>query len=200
MMWSASGQRLRLPRRWVLCWQRIRPRPIPSMFPTRRETRSRVLDSATLEVLETIPVGQRPRGIILTKDDKHLLICASDEDTVQVLDVATRRDRRRSAVRSRSRVARPASFGKPGLYRQRGRQSAHGDRPQRQEGAGRGGGRRRAGRGRRQSRRQDRGGDLRDHQHGAFHRHRELSRSPTTCWSGRGRASPSSRPTAAGSG
>ena len=49
-----------------------------------------VLDSATLEVLETIPVGQRPRGIMLTKDGKHLLICASDEDTVQVLDVATR--------------------------------------------------------------------------------------------------------------
>ena len=29
----------------------------------------------------------RPRGIILTNDDKYLLICASDEDTVQVLDV-----------------------------------------------------------------------------------------------------------------
>ena len=27
-----------------------------------------VLDSATFEVLETIPVGQRPRGIALTKD------------------------------------------------------------------------------------------------------------------------------------
>ena len=32
-----------------------------------------VLDSATFEVLETIPVGQRPRGIMLTKDGKHLL-------------------------------------------------------------------------------------------------------------------------------
>ncbi|HAN63246.1 MAG TPA: hypothetical protein DCQ79_05160, partial [Rhizobiales bacterium] len=40
-----------------------------------------VLDSATLEVKETIPVGQRPRGIILTKDGKYLLICASDDDT-----------------------------------------------------------------------------------------------------------------------
>ena len=53
-----------------------------------------MIDSATLEVLETIPVGQRPRGIMLTKDGKYLLICASDDDTVQVLDVATRRDRR----------------------------------------------------------------------------------------------------------
>ena len=46
-----------------------------------------VLDSATLEVKETIPVGNRPRGITLTNDDKYLLICASDEDAVQVLDV-----------------------------------------------------------------------------------------------------------------
>ena len=45
------------------------------------------LDSATLEVKETIPVGMRPRGIMLTKDDKYLLICASDDDTVQVVDV-----------------------------------------------------------------------------------------------------------------
>src|SRR5215467_1184332 len=49
-----------------------------------------VLDSATLEIKQTIPVGQRPRGIILTKDGKYLLVCASDDDTVQILDVATR--------------------------------------------------------------------------------------------------------------
>ena len=49
-----------------------------------------VLDSATFEVLKTIPVGQRPRGIMLTKDGKYLLICASDEDSVQVLDVERR--------------------------------------------------------------------------------------------------------------
>ena len=39
----------------------------------------------------TIPVGQRPRGIMLTKDDAQVLICASDSDTVQVLDVASRK-------------------------------------------------------------------------------------------------------------
>ncbi len=53
-----------------------------------------VIDSATLQVQETVPVGQRPRGIMLTKDGKQLLICASDDDTVQMLDVATRRARR----------------------------------------------------------------------------------------------------------
>ena len=49
-----------------------------------------VIDSATLEVQATIPVGQRPRGIKMTKDGKQVLICASDDDTVQILDVASR--------------------------------------------------------------------------------------------------------------
>src|SRR6476659_8194055 len=48
-----------------------------------------VIDSATLEIKKTIPVGQRPRGIILTKDGKSLLICSSDDDTVQILDLAS---------------------------------------------------------------------------------------------------------------
>ena len=48
-----------------------------------------VIDGATLEVKETVPVGQRPRGIMLTKDGKSLLICASDDDTVQILDLAS---------------------------------------------------------------------------------------------------------------
>ena len=61
-----------------------------------------VLDSATLEVKETIPVGNRPRGIILTNDDKYLLICASDEDAVQVLDVNSHETCRRPAVGPRS--------------------------------------------------------------------------------------------------
>ena len=49
-----------------------------------------VIDSATLEVQATIPVGQRPRGIKMTKDGKQVLICASDDDTVQILDVTSR--------------------------------------------------------------------------------------------------------------
>jgi YVTN family beta-propeller protein len=48
-----------------------------------------VIDSEKLEVKHTIPVGQRPRGIMLTRDGKYLLVCASDDDTVQIVDVAT---------------------------------------------------------------------------------------------------------------
>ena len=44
------------------------------------------------------------------------------------------------------------------------------------------------------------GQHLRDHQHGAFHRHRRPTRSSTTCWSTSGRASPSSPPTTPRSG
>src|SRR5512145_1494344 len=44
-----------------------------------------VIDSDTLEVKETIRVGQRPRGIMLTKDGRSLLICASDDDTNEIV-------------------------------------------------------------------------------------------------------------------
>ena len=50
-----------------------------------------VIDTETQKVIETIDVGQRPRGILLSKDYTKLYICASDDDTVQVLDLATRK-------------------------------------------------------------------------------------------------------------
>ena len=46
-----------------------------------------IIDTETQEVVETIDVGQRPRGILLSKDHTKLYICASDDDTVQVLDL-----------------------------------------------------------------------------------------------------------------
>ena len=48
-----------------------------------------IIDSKTLAVTGTIKVGQRPRGITLTKDGKYLLVCASDDDTVEVYDPKT---------------------------------------------------------------------------------------------------------------
>ena len=41
-----------------------------------------VLDAATLTVQKTIPVGQRPRGIVLSKDNNTLYICAIDDDEI----------------------------------------------------------------------------------------------------------------------
>ncbi len=48
-----------------------------------------VIDTESYEVVQTIKVGKRPRGIVFSRDYKRLYICASDSDAVQVLDVAT---------------------------------------------------------------------------------------------------------------
>jgi PQQ-dependent catabolism-associated beta-propeller protein len=48
-----------------------------------------VIDSETMSVIETVQVGQRPRGITITNDGKYVLLCASDDDTVQMIDTAT---------------------------------------------------------------------------------------------------------------
>ncbi|HCL41706.1 MAG TPA: hypothetical protein DHW73_10080, partial [Pseudomonas sp.] len=50
-----------------------------------------VIDMNTLEVTDTLDVGMRPRGILLSSDNSKLFICASDSDTVQIMDLATRR-------------------------------------------------------------------------------------------------------------
>lgn len=48
-----------------------------------------VINSETLEVEKTFKVGQRPRGIILSKDATKLFICTSDDNIVQVYDAKT---------------------------------------------------------------------------------------------------------------
>ncbi|MEL7211100.1 MAG: YVTN family beta-propeller repeat protein [Pseudomonadota bacterium] len=48
-----------------------------------------VIDIETLEVVRTIEVGERPRGITFSKDYSVLYVCASDSDTVQVIDPET---------------------------------------------------------------------------------------------------------------
>ena len=48
-----------------------------------------VIDAATLAVTATVQVGDRPRGIVLSKDGRSLYICASDSDHIEVLDLAS---------------------------------------------------------------------------------------------------------------
>ena len=45
-----------------------------------------VIDVKTLEVVDTFEVGQRPRGITLSKDFSKLYVCASDDDRVEIYD------------------------------------------------------------------------------------------------------------------
>src|SRR5215475_14538858 len=48
-----------------------------------------VIDTDKLAVVKTIKVGQRPRGIELTKDGKYILVAVGDDDTIQMIDVNT---------------------------------------------------------------------------------------------------------------
>ncbi len=49
------------------------------------------IDLNTLEVVETMEVGKRSCGIIFNKDKTHMYVCASESDTVQILDVKTKK-------------------------------------------------------------------------------------------------------------
>src|SRR6478752_3326741 len=48
-----------------------------------------VVDSKTMEVVRTIDVGQRPRGITISHDGKQLYVCTSDDDIVKIIDTTT---------------------------------------------------------------------------------------------------------------
>src|SRR5918994_7119121 len=50
-----------------------------------------IVDGDSLEVIETVPVGNRPRGIALSPDGKYLYICPSDDDTIEIMDTETRK-------------------------------------------------------------------------------------------------------------
>ena len=55
------------------------------MFRIEGDTVS-VVDTDRMETVKTIKVGQRPRGIELTKDDRYCLVAVGDDDTIQVID------------------------------------------------------------------------------------------------------------------
>jgi PQQ-dependent catabolism-associated beta-propeller protein len=48
-----------------------------------------VIDGQSLEVVKTIPVGDRPRGFVMSHDFKTLYICASDSDEIEAIDLDT---------------------------------------------------------------------------------------------------------------
>ena len=48
-----------------------------------------VIDTSAWKVVETIKVGQRPRGIALTKDQKYVLVAVGDDDTIQMIDTTS---------------------------------------------------------------------------------------------------------------
>ena len=161
-----------------------------------KENTVSVIDSATLEVVHTIKVGNGRAASSLANDNNWLLVCASDDNHVEVYDANTY-----EVVKSLPSGPDPELFmlhpsGNP-LY------IANEDdnivtivdiktRHDHRGGAGRRGAR---GHGHEPGR-QDRRQHLRDDEHGPLHRHRRPTRSSPTCSSTPARASPSTRTTA----
>ncbi len=48
-----------------------------------------VIDLAKMQVVKTVPTGQRPRGMALTSDGKRLLVCLGDSNRIDIFDTAT---------------------------------------------------------------------------------------------------------------
>ena len=48
-----------------------------------------VVDGATGTLSQTVEVGLRPRGILLSKDKKQLYVAVSDENSIKRIDTAT---------------------------------------------------------------------------------------------------------------
>lgn len=75
-----------------VCLSLLAPLPINAgeiWISNEKDDTLSVIDTTTLEVIRTLEVGERPRGITFSKDYSRLYICASDSDTVQVMDPNT---------------------------------------------------------------------------------------------------------------
>ena len=48
-----------------------------------------VVDTDKMETVATIPTGQRPRGIAVSKDGKSVFVALGDDDTIQIFDTKT---------------------------------------------------------------------------------------------------------------
>src|SRR3546814_18342894 len=60
-----------------------------------------VVNGETLEVTDTVEVGNRPRGIALSPNHRFLYICASDDDHIEVMDTASLEKIGRASCRER---------------------------------------------------------------------------------------------------
>lgn len=50
-----------------------------------------VIDGAALKEVAAIPVGRRPRGLVLSRDGNRLYVAEGDDDRIDVVDLASRR-------------------------------------------------------------------------------------------------------------
>lgn len=78
---------------WIVCSSVLIMTPVAyaelAYVSNEKDNTLSVIDLNTLSVINTIDIGQRPRGITFNHDFSSLYICASDDDTIQVMDVST---------------------------------------------------------------------------------------------------------------
>ena len=115
---AACGDRLRSARPGIAAADTI-------YVSNEKDNTITVVDGKSLEPVKTIPVGQRPRGILLSKDAKSLYICASDSDHIEVLDLASDKIVRTLPSGADPEYLRARSRRQAALCRQRGRQPCH---------------------------------------------------------------------------
>lgn len=48
-----------------------------------------VVDGASLKLIKTIDIGHRPRGIIITPDNKTIVVCLGDDGQIAMIDANT---------------------------------------------------------------------------------------------------------------
>ena len=76
------------------------------------------MNGETLEVIKTIKVSRRPRGIVLSPDFKELFVAAGDGDIMDVIDTKTLEKSRRAGIGARSRADGHRSRRQGDLHRQ----------------------------------------------------------------------------------
>ena len=73
--------------KWLLALSLISTAHAENVFVTlEKDNALAIVDPIEGKLLKTVLVGQRPRGIALSPDNKHLYIATSDDNTIKVFD------------------------------------------------------------------------------------------------------------------
>src|SRR5215471_10070463 len=95
-MQAEVTETLRMSRGWLLSALLVWPLAAPAhafiaYVSNEKSNTVSVIDTESWTVTATIKVGQRPRGIELTRDGKSVLVAVGDDDTIQIIDVASQK-------------------------------------------------------------------------------------------------------------
>ena len=73
----------------ILCGHAPAGNAATAFISNEKDNTITVMDLATLKPLKTVPVGKRPRGMVLSPDGTELFICAGDDNRLEVMNTET---------------------------------------------------------------------------------------------------------------